>query len=210
MKLKGYEKYQLEWLIEHGYSLDDLIEKLQQTFEMLYVEKEENEVINIRDTYEIWHDSFGFNQNLFASKDEWENNENLEKNNELNEEFYKSICNKYINTTAKELLLEIDNKIVHVFVEDKYTDLKYEGKIKTQNFKKYLDKDFSIYTYNSYKDLCEILIKYEIFYDIKDLGLFDENGKWNFYITSKELEKLGYKINEIEKNIEEDFENLDI
>lgn len=82
MELKGYEKYQLEWLIEHGYSLDDLIDKLQQTFEMLYTEKEENEVIDIRDTYEVWYDSFGFDQNIFASKDEWENNENLEKEND--------------------------------------------------------------------------------------------------------------------------------
>lgn len=79
MELKGYEKYQLEWLISHGYSLDDLIDNLQEVFEMLQAEKEDNEVIDIRETYEVWHDSFGFEQNIFASKEEWKDNENDNK-----------------------------------------------------------------------------------------------------------------------------------
>lgn len=34
------------------------------------------------------------------------------------EKFYKSVCKKYVGTMSKEMLLEIDNKIVHIFIED--------------------------------------------------------------------------------------------
>lgn len=124
-----------------------------------------------------------------------------DKNNELNEEFYKNICNKYINTMSKEMLLEIDNRIVHIFIEDEYINLKDNGVINTHNFRNYLDDNFEIYAYNSYQELCERLIKDEIFYDIKDLGLYDENNQWNFYINQEELEKLGYDFEEKEEKI---------
>ena len=133
-----------------------------------------------------------------------------DKNNELNEEFYKNICNKYINTMSKEMLLEIDNRIVHIFIEDEYINLKDNDVINTHNFRNYLDGNFEIYAYNSYQELCERLIKDEIFYDIKDLGLFDENNKWNFYITQEELEKLRYEMNEKDQNVEDDFEDFEL
>lgn len=133
-----------------------------------------------------------------------------DKNNELNEEFYKNICNKYINTMSKEMLLEIDNRIVHIFIEDEYINLKDNDVINAHNFRNYLDGNFEIYAYNSYQELCERLIKDEIFYDIKDLGLFDENNKWNFYITQEELEKLRYEMNEKEQNVEDDFEDFEL
>ena len=43
-------------------------------------------------------------------------------------DFYKNICNRYIETMSKEMLLEIDNKILHIFIEDEYIELKEEGK----------------------------------------------------------------------------------
>ena len=45
-------------------------------------------------------------------------------------EFFKNICKKYINTMSKEMILETDNKkILHIFIEDEYIELKENGKI---------------------------------------------------------------------------------
>lgn len=110
----------------------------------------------------------------------------------MDEKFYQSICNKYVDTISKAMLLEIDNKILHFLIEDEYIELKDEGKINSQNYKDYLDGNYEVYKYNSYKDLYDSNIKNEIIYDIKDLGLFDDNNKWNFYISFEELKKMGY------------------
>ena len=108
------------------------------------------------------------------------------------EQFCKNVCQKYIDTMSKEMLLEIDNKILHIFIEDEYIKLKEEGKINNQNYKEYLDGNFNVYEYDSYQELYNSVIKVEIVYDLNDLELFDENGNWNFYITFEELKKVGY------------------
>lgn len=108
------------------------------------------------------------------------------------ENFYKSVCEKYVATMSKEMLLEIDNKIIHIFIEDDYIELKEEGKINTKNYKEYLDGDFNVYEYDSYQELYNSLVKDEIAYDLNDLALFDEKGNWDFYITFEELKKVGY------------------
>ena len=108
------------------------------------------------------------------------------------EQFCKSVCKKYVDTMSKEMLLEIDNKILHIFIEDEYIKLKEEGKINNQNYKEYLDEDFDVYEYDSYQELYNSVIKAEIAYDLNDLALFDENGNWDFYITFEELKKVGY------------------
>ena len=108
------------------------------------------------------------------------------------EQFCKSICEKYISTMSKEMLFEIDDKILHIFIEDEYIDLKNQGKINNQNYKEYLDENFNVYEYDSYMELYNSIIKNEIAYDLNDLELFDENGSWNFYITFEELKRMGY------------------
>ena len=86
---------------------------------------------------------------------------------------------------SKEMLLEIDNKILHIFIEDEYIKLKEEGKINNQNYKEYLDGNFNVYEYDSYQELYNSVIKVEIVYDLNDLELFDENGNWNFILLLK-------------------------
>lgn len=108
------------------------------------------------------------------------------------EKFYKSICEKYVGTMSKEMLLKIDDKILHIFIEDEYIKLKEEGKINSKNYKEYLDGDFEVYEYDFYQDLYNSTIKNEVAYDLNDLELFDSNGKWDFYITFEELKKMGY------------------
>ena len=91
---------------------------------------------------------------------------------------------------SKEMLLETENnKILHIFIEDEYIELKENGSINIQNYKDYLDGDFNVYEYDSYQELYKATIEDEILYDIEDLGLFDDNNKWNFYITFEELKK---------------------
>ena len=108
------------------------------------------------------------------------------------EQFCKNVCQKYIDTMSKEMLLEIDNKILHIFIEDEYINLKEEGKINNQNYKEYLDEDFDVYEYDSYQELYNSVIKAEIAYDLNDLALFDEYGIWEFYITFDELKIVGF------------------
>ncbi len=108
------------------------------------------------------------------------------------EKFYKSVCEKYVGTMSKEMLFEVDNNIVHIFIEDEYIELKEKGEINSKNYKDYLDGNSEVYEYDFYQDLYNSVIKDEIAYDLNDLELFDNDGKWNFYITFEELKKMGY------------------
>lgn len=119
------------------------------------------------------------------------NKKNSKKFNE-DEKFYKSVCEKYVETTSKEMLLEIDNKILHIFIEDEYIDLKEDGKINIQNYKDYLDGNFEVYEYDSYQELYNSVVKDEVAYDLNDLELFDSNDEWVFYLSFEELKRLGY------------------
>lgn len=108
------------------------------------------------------------------------------------EKFYKSVCEKYVGTMSKEMLLEIDSKILHIYIEDEYIDLKEEGKINSSNYEQYLDGNFEVEEYYFYQELYNSMIKDEIAYDLNDLALFDDKGNWDFYITFEELKRVGY------------------
>lgn len=110
---------------------------------------------------------------------------------DVEEMFCKRVCQKYVDTMSKELLFEKDGKILHIFIEDEYIDLKEKGKITKYNYEKYLDSNFEVYQYHSYKELLDRTIKDEITYDLNDLALFEDN-KWSFYLTFEELKQLGY------------------
>lgn len=81
-RLKGYERYQLEWMIEHGYSLRNLMEKIAVIInDELCVE--ENAQVFINEAFDILENETGFVESeIWACKDEWENEEyedNLDK-----------------------------------------------------------------------------------------------------------------------------------
>lgn len=114
----------------------------------------------------------------------------MSKNN--NENFYKNVCIKYVGTMSKEMLLEKDDKILHIFIDDEYIELKENGEITVDNYTEYLDGSFEVYEYSSYKELFDITIKDEISYDLNDLELFNEKGEWDFYISFEELRDIGY------------------
>lgn len=111
---------------------------------------------------------------------------------DFEEEFCKSVCQKYVNTMSKEMLLETNDKIIHIYIEDEFIDLKEKGIINANNYKQYLDGNFEVEEYKFYKELYDSAIKNNIAYDLNDLELFDENDNWAFYITFEELKKVGY------------------
>lgn len=127
-----------------------------------------------------------------ASKKEKFEIQNIIKILDEDEKFYKNVCKKYVNTMSKEMLLESNNKILHIYIEDEYIKLKDEGKININNYREYLDGNFEIEEYYYYQELYNSVIKENIAYDLNDLELFDNEGNWNFYITFEELKKVGY------------------
>jgi len=108
------------------------------------------------------------------------------------ENFCKGVCQKYVNTMSKEMLLETNDKILHIYIEDEFIDLKEKGLINSDNYEQYLDGNFEVEEYRFYKELYDSIIKNNIAYDLNDLELFDENDNWTFYITFEELKEVGY------------------
>lgn len=106
--------------------------------------------------------------------------------------FYKSICQKYVDSCSKEMIFEKDNKIFHIFIDDEYIPLKEKGEITSDNYNEYLDEDYEVYEYDYYKEFFDGIVRKEIVNDLNDLELFDEENQWNFYITFEELKKIGY------------------
>ena len=105
----------------------------------------------------------------------------------LSEEFYKKICNSYIETISDELLLEKDNKILYIWIDDEYIPLKEGGKINNQNYTNYLYDDCIPIEFNSYQELYEKDLKYDIALDIENIGLYNDNNTWDFYLTKDEF-----------------------
>lgn len=210
-RLRDYQKGNLGGIEqEKFYTLSDIINRLElyhqdYIYEPLESRQNNNEII-AKDDWELIAKRYLEDDNVAIILSNIHTPEYLyliNKNNQFNiadiikildedEKFYETICKKYIHTMSKEMLLEKDNKILHIFIEDEYIELKEKGLINNQNYKKYLDLNFNVYEYDSYQDLYNSVIKDEIAYDLNDLGLFDDNGKWNFYITFEELKKIGY------------------
>lgn len=75
LELKGYDRYQLEWMIEHGYSLEDLMKKIAEIInEELTIDM--NAHIFIDEAFDILKNETGFKESeIWACEDEWEQNE---------------------------------------------------------------------------------------------------------------------------------------
>lgn len=76
-----YERYKLEWMIAHGYSLQDLIRALT---EYQYDDPEDSDRIStpINDLFAEWGHDAGFGSEIWACKDEWERTEQESKDGE--------------------------------------------------------------------------------------------------------------------------------
>ena len=70
-ELEGYERYQLEWMIAHGYSIRDLI---QAMYELQYDDPEGSDYISqpVTDLFEDWESDCGFSgSEIWVCEDEW-------------------------------------------------------------------------------------------------------------------------------------------
>ena len=193
---------------ENFYTLQDIINRLDvyhQDYIYKPLEEKENIKLNTND-WEIIAKKFIENENIekvlkridthkyiyLCDKQNKFELQDIIKILDEEESFYKNICERFINTMSKEMLIEKDQKILHIFIEDDYIELKEDGKININNYEKYLDYNFNVYEYDSYQELFNLVVKDEIAYDLNDLELIDENGDWCFYISFEELKKIGY------------------
>lgn len=71
--LTNYEYYKLQWLIDHEYSLNDLINKLSEIIQ-------QNPSVTLQKTYKQWESEIGFNGEIWDCKEEWEDYEGCGKN----------------------------------------------------------------------------------------------------------------------------------
>lgn len=76
--LTDYEKYQLEWMIDHGYSLNDLLNKLAEIMNN-ELTVQGNPYVLLTEAFDIFQFEQGFYESeIWACEDEWKNNEGLE------------------------------------------------------------------------------------------------------------------------------------
>lgn len=70
--LTNYQKYQLQWMIEHEHSLDDLISALEN-------HQKETSGLTVSELFEEWENDIGFTgSEIWACEDEWKDNEEQE------------------------------------------------------------------------------------------------------------------------------------
>ena len=65
--MSDYDKYQLEWMVDHGYSLKDLIRELTTYQSSSLTDK----VIPISKLFEGWEKDIGFRSDIWACEEEW-------------------------------------------------------------------------------------------------------------------------------------------
>ena len=77
--LTDYERYQLEWMIEHGHSLKEFVQGLDSIFDSLsdkYDPDIMDSIDNLPDAYEIWERDYGFDGEIFSNEREFASLEN--------------------------------------------------------------------------------------------------------------------------------------
>lgn len=69
--MRDYEKFQLQWMIDHGYSLSDLMRELQA---LQYDDPEDSDRIStpITELFEEWEQDVGFGSEIWPCEAEWE------------------------------------------------------------------------------------------------------------------------------------------
>lgn len=69
--MTNYEKYQLQWLIDHNHSLTELIQELED-----YINQESSDIkINLSKAFKEWESDIGFNSEIYACEKEFNNAE---------------------------------------------------------------------------------------------------------------------------------------
>lgn len=101
---------------------------------------------------------------------------------EKEENFYKQICNKYVETRGQHYIVEDRDGIHYLELEDSYDEVNVE------NYKELL-KDGEDTIFNTYKKLYKDIVEYNVYEDLQDKNFGYTLG--NFYLSNNELIKLG-------------------
>lgn len=70
--MTDYQKYQLQWMIDHGYSLQDLIHELTDC-QFSDPEYNDGTHIPVSCLFDEWKANIGFGSEIWACEAEWEN-----------------------------------------------------------------------------------------------------------------------------------------
>ena len=72
IKQIAYEKYKLDWLLKHGYTLMDLMEQLDS------IQEESDETVSVSQLFTDWEDECGFGSEIWVCYQEFIDNEYLD------------------------------------------------------------------------------------------------------------------------------------
>ena len=100
--MSDYEKFQLQWMIDHGHSLRELMEELQS---LQYDDPEDSDQIStpITELFERWEQDRGFGSEIWPCEAEYESREKVER---YLDELYELVERE----TNGEILSESDKK----------------------------------------------------------------------------------------------------
>ena len=76
-KNSDYQNYQLQWMIDHNYSLEDLIDNLNEQIDQnpkQYISN--NSHVYLHNAFADWEYESGFNQDLYVCEEEFQQTEN--------------------------------------------------------------------------------------------------------------------------------------
>lgn len=79
--MTDYERYQLEWMIDHGHSLGELMTELTNLQNDLELTPGVN--LTVSDVFEAWEHDHGFGGELYACEDEYNDVEGIEAEPDL-------------------------------------------------------------------------------------------------------------------------------
>lgn len=62
---KAYERFRLQWMIDHGYTLNDLVVELDKCLD------EVDEDTSLQTVFDDWEYNFGFSSEIWPCYEEW-------------------------------------------------------------------------------------------------------------------------------------------
>ena len=68
--MSNYEKYKLQWMLDHGYTLQDLIQSLTE-YQQADPEDIERASTPITELFEEWQQDIGFRSEIWVCEQEW-------------------------------------------------------------------------------------------------------------------------------------------
>ena len=106
--MKDYQKYQLQWMIDHGHSLEELIDELDRCKDDW---AENNE--SITDIFKAWEQNIGFGSEIWACQEEAEDCGETKSASRLEiplSDGHSLVAEINPDSNYKEIFLSVSNK----------------------------------------------------------------------------------------------------